>query len=109
MPPYHIFIGVGIVLIVTCLVVRDRTEYRISKLRSEFMALRTEEQRQADLRDEIELMVAQAGEALMRGDRRCQSLLNDTGEMANLMEQMEPLIPGEPSAGSASVEREDQA
>ena len=102
--PYQIFLGVGILLVVVCLVVRDRTEYRISRLRAELLALRTEEKRQADVRDEVELMIAQAGEALMRGDRRCGNMQKGCQALAEMVEELQPLMPdnGDP----ASVEEE---
>jgi len=71
--PYYIFIGAGIILVIACLIVRDRTEYEITRLRAECMALRNDEKRQSDTRNDIELMVAQANDALMRADRRRNS------------------------------------
>ncbi|SVE30151.1 uncharacterized protein METZ01_LOCUS483005 [marine metagenome] len=60
----------GVALIILNLIVRDQTEFRLSRLRSDLLALNSEEKR----RDEVELMVAQIGEALMRADRRRTSL-----------------------------------
>ena len=105
--PYQIFLGIGIFLVVVCLVVRDRTEYRISRLRAELMALRTEEKRQADVRDEVELMIAQAGEALMRGDRRCNSMEKGCQALSEMVEELRPLIPEEDEgADTAAVDQE---
>ena len=106
--PYQIFLGIGIFLVVVCLVVRDRTEYRVSRLRAELMALRTDEKRQADARDEVELMIAQAGEALMRGDRRCGSMDKGCRALADLVEELRPLVPEE-EEGAAGVDQEGAA
>ncbi len=105
--PYQIFLGIGIFLVVVCLIVRDRTEYRISRLRAELMSLRTEEKRQADVRDEVELMIAQAGEALMRGDRRCGSMDKGCLALTEMVEELLPLIPEEgEGADTAAVDQE---
>jgi uncharacterized oligopeptide transporter (OPT) family protein len=101
----YIFIGAGVVLVITCLIVRDRTEYAITRMRAEFMALRTEEKRQSEIRDDIELMVAQAGEALMRADRRCNSLRKGCETVAALTAQVE-VISSEGQTGPASMEQE---
>jgi|TARA_B100001964_G_scaffold174630_1_gene192318 hypothetical protein len=60
----------GVALIIVNLVVRDQTQFRISRLRAELLGLISEEKRLAERRDEVELMVAQIADALMRADRR---------------------------------------
>ena len=77
----HFFIGAGIILVIACLIVRDRTEYEITRLRAECMALR----------NDIELMVAQANDALMRADRHCSSLRKGCEIAAALTVQLEIL------------------
>ena len=64
----------GVALIIVNLIVRDQTQFRLSRLRSELMGLRSEEKRLSERRDEVELMVAQIGDALMRADRRRTAL-----------------------------------
>ena len=103
--PYHIFIGAGIILVIACLIVRDRTEYEITRLRTECMALRNDEKRQLDTRNDIELMVAQANNALMRADRRCNSLRKGCEIAAVLTVQLEALA-DEQQAGPASMEQD---
>ena len=93
--PYYIFIGAGIILVIACLIVRDRTEYEITRLRAECMALR----------NDIELMVAQANDALMRADRRCNSLRKGCEIAAALTVQLEALA-DEQQAGPASMEQD---
>ena len=105
---YKIFLGAAILLVVTCLIVRDRTEDRLSRLRAELMALRSEEKRQGELRDEVEIMVAQAGEALMRADRRLGSLEKGCREMADLLETLNTLVFDEKASASESAEAEEQ-
>ena len=76
----------GVALIIINLVVRDQTEFRLSQLRTELLALNSEEKRLAERRDEVDLMVAQIGDALMRADRRRLSLEKGCGQMADKLE-----------------------
>lgn len=100
--PYYIFIGAGVILVIACLIVRDRTEYEITRMRAEYMALRNDEKRQSDTRNGIELMVAQANDALMRADRRCNSLRKGCEVAAALTVQLEALA-DEQQVGPASM------
>ena len=68
--------GAGVVLLVICLIVRERTETSIRALRTEFMSLRSREKRLANRCDEIEKMESQMREALMRTGR-CQQELGE--------------------------------
>lgn len=102
---YQFFIGAGIILVIACLIVRDRTEYEITRLRAECMALRNDEKRQADMRNDIELMVAQANDAIIRADRRSNSLRKGCEIAADLKVRLEVLA-DEQQAGSASMEQE---
>ena len=88
-------LGAGIILVIACLIVRDRTEYEITRLRAECMALR----------NDIELMVAQANDALMRADRHCNSLRKGCEIAAALTVQLEALA-DEQQAGPASMEQD---
>ena len=91
----EILLVVGIALTIATLIVRDRTEFRLSRLRAELMALRAEEQRLADLRNEIEIMVAQVGDALMRVERCFQSVEKSNEELDGMMESLRASIKGE--------------
>ena len=59
-----------ILLLIAALVVRDQTGFRVTQLRSELLALRNEQRRLSERRDEIELMVAQIGDAPIWDDVR---------------------------------------
>lgn len=85
----------GVALIIINLIVRDQTQFRISRLRSELLGLRSEEKRLAERRDEVELMVAQIADALMRADRRRQSLERGCGTMQEKLEQIGAMIAGD--------------
>ena len=76
----------GVLLLIAALVVRDQTEFRISQLRSELIALRNEEKRLSERRDEIELMVAQIGDALMRADRRTNAFDKGLEQVSEILE-----------------------
>ncbi len=66
----EIYAAVGILLVITCLVVRDRTAFKLSRLRAELMALRNEEKRMAELLTEIEVFISRIADGIMRADRR---------------------------------------
>ncbi len=68
--------GASLLLLVNCLIVRDRTNSRIRSIRTELGSLRSREKRLAARCDEIEKMESQMREALMRTSR-CQ---NELGE-----------------------------
>ncbi len=78
----------GVLLLIAALVVRDQTEFRISQLRSELLALRNEEKRLSERRDEIELMVAQIGDALMRADRRTSAFDKGLEQVSEILEAL---------------------
>ena len=94
-----ILLGTGIVLTIVCLILRDRTEHRLSILRAELMALRSEEQRLADLRNEIEIMVAQIGDALMRVESRYQTIDKSNGELNKMVEELRTAIKDKETGG----------
>lgn len=92
----------GVALIIVNLIVRDQTQYRIGRLRTELLGLRSEEKRLSERRDEVELMVAQVGDALVRADRRRLALEKGCEAMAGLLEAARRLQTGdEPSAADA--------
>ncbi len=90
----------GVALIILNLVVRDQTEFRLSRLRSDLLALNSEEKRLAERRDEVELMVAQIGEALMRADRRQTSVEKGCGQLADKLEMIGSLTGTDPNAAA---------
>ena len=61
-----LYLAVGISLIIICLVVRDRTAFRLSRLRAEFMALRNEEKRAAKLLSEEKAFISRISDDSMR-------------------------------------------
>jgi len=78
----------SVLLLIAALVVRDQTEFRVSQLRSELVALRNEEKRLSERRDEIELMVAQIGDALMRADRRTNAFDKGLEQVSEILEAL---------------------
>ena len=78
----------GVVLIIVCLILRDQTQFRLSRLRTEVLVLRTEEKRLSERRDEIELMVAQIGDAIMRADRRCNEINKGCDKLVDLLGEL---------------------
>ena len=89
---FEILLAAGIVLIIVALIVRDQTLYRLSRLRTELLALKSEEKRLSERREEIELMVAQIGEAVMRADRRNTAIEKGCTSLSNRLEALSELV-----------------
>lgn len=85
----------AIFLIVVCLVARNQTEYRLTQLRSQLLALRSEEKRLAQEHEELEQMISQIGETLARGERRRQSLRDYDQELIDLLQELHQEVRGE--------------
>ena len=64
------------------------------------MTLRSEEQRLAELRNEIEIMVAQIGDALMRVESRYQTIDKSNGELNKMVEELRTAIKDKEAGGS---------
>lgn len=84
----EVLIGLCVFLLVANLVVRDRIEYRISKLRTELMALRAEDRRLGDRHKEVDRLAAQTEEALDRAGRRGHSACQENEEMAYALRRL---------------------
>jgi len=84
-----IYLAVAIVLVIVALVVRDQTEFKLSRLRAEILALRSEEQRLGEERTDLERMVAQTGEALMRGDHRQRAVDKQFKELVEVLQKLD--------------------
>ena len=91
-----IYLAVAIVLVIVALVVRDQTEFRLSRMRADLLALRSEEQRLGMERSEIERMVAQTGEATMRADNRQRNLDQQFKELVEILKQLDVELPSPP-------------
>lgn len=83
-----VFLAITIVLIIVALVVRDQTEFKLSRLRAELLGLRSDEQRLSEERTDLERMVAQAGDALMRADQRQRAAEKSHREVADMLQEM---------------------
>ena len=84
----------GVALIIVNLVIRDQTQFRLGRLRSDLLALRSEDKRLAERREEVELMVAQIGDSMMRADRRRMSLEKGCGTMRAHLDKIIALTGG---------------
>lgn len=83
-----LFIAIVIALLITCLVVRDQTEFKLGKMRSDLLGLRTEEKRVEEARTEVEQMVRWVGEALNRADKRQRTAEQDGRALENILNRM---------------------
>jgi len=83
-----LFITLVVVLVITCLVVRDQSEFKLGKLRSELLGLRSEEKRLEEARTEIEQLVRWVGEALNRADTRQRTAERDGRELTGILDRM---------------------
>ena len=84
----ELYLAVGISLIITCLVVRDRTAYKISRLRAELMGLRNEERRAAELLTEVEVLISRISESILRADRRDMGLQKGCEQLGPILEEL---------------------
>jgi hypothetical protein len=100
-----ILLSMVIVLVIVALVVRDQTEFKLSRLRGQLLALRSEEQRLGEDHIELERLVAQTGEALMRADSRLRSVTAAIAELAAVVSQLDwGVNPDQPpSAASPAI------
>jgi|TARA_B110000495_G_scaffold200235_1_gene215087 hypothetical protein len=70
-----------VVLVITCLVVRDQAEFKLGKLRSE-------EKRLEETRTEVEQLVRGVGEELNRADTRQRTAEQNNRELAEILDGM---------------------
>ncbi|MFT5085700.1 MAG: myosin heavy subunit [Candidatus Latescibacterota bacterium] len=77
-----------VVLVITCLVVRDQTEFKLGKLRTELLGLRSEEKRLEETRTEVEQLVRGVGEELNRADTRQRTAEQNNRELAEILDGM---------------------
>ena len=80
-----VYLSVIIILVIAALVVRDQTEFKLTRLRADLLALRSEEQRLSEERTDLERMIAQASEALMRADNRQRAAEKTHNEVVELL------------------------
>jgi len=84
-----IYLAISIVLVIVALVVRDQTEFKLSRLRADILALRSEEQRLGEERTDLERMIAQTGEALMRADNRQRAVDKQFKELVETLKKLD--------------------
>lgn len=100
------FIAIVIALVITCLVVRDQTEFKLGKMRSELLGLRTEEKRVEETRTEVEQMVRWVGEALNRADKRQRTAEHDGRELEEILDAMGIELKADAASTAAASTRE---
>lgn len=100
MPLLEILLVLGVLLTIVDLIVRDQTQFRLARLRSELLALRSEEKRLAERRQEVELMVAQIGDALMRTDRRTHAIEKGTTAVGGALDKLDQLAQNKTGDGA---------
>ena len=83
-----LLLAVDIVLTIAALVVRDQTRFKLSRLRTELLALRSEEQRLGEEGEELQQMIAQVGEAVLRADHRRKEMKAVCQELISLLESL---------------------
>jgi hypothetical protein len=81
-------IATAILLLIVNLVARDRIEFRISRLRSELMSLRSEEKRLKERRKEVDRLAAQIDEAVERSGHRGRSANQEGEAIAMLLRRL---------------------
>ena len=89
----------GVLLTIGDLIVRDQTQFRLARLLGELRALRSEEKRLAERRQEVELMVAQIGDALMRTDRRRWAIEKGSMAVGEALDKFDHMARGDAEEG----------
>ncbi len=77
-----------IVLVVACLAVRDQTIFKLSKMRTDFLGLRTEVQRMDEMRVEAEQISRWVSEALSRTASRQRKAEQYCHELEDMLAEM---------------------
>lgn len=91
----ELYLAVGILLVIAVLVVRDRTAFKLSRMRAELMALRNEEKRTAELLTEIEVFISRISDGIMRADRRELGLEKASERLGVILEDLQALLDGD--------------
>jgi len=99
MPLLEILLVLGVLLTIVDLIVRDQTQFRLVRLRGELLGLRSEEKRLSERRKEVELMVAQIGDALMRTERRRHSIEKGGTAVGEALDKLDHMARGDGGDG----------
>lgn len=100
MPVIGIFLAVGVGLVIAALVVRDQTQFRLSRLRAQVVSLRNEERRVAEQRRKVDLEIAQVSEALMRGMDRLRDAKRACESFGTQLERLQAMPEEEGELGA---------
>lgn len=85
---FELLLGSGIALVIVNLVVRDRTEFRVSRLRAELMTLRTSEKRQTERRKDVDRLAASLEECVGRAEHRSRTARLETETLVTGLKQL---------------------
>ena len=88
----ELYLAVGISLIITCLVLRDRTVFKLGRLRAELMALRNEEKHTSEVITDIEVFISSISDGTLRADRRELGLEKATEQLRVVIEDLRLLV-----------------
>jgi hypothetical protein len=99
----EIYAAAGILLVIATLVVRDRTAFRLSRLRAELMSLRSEEKRTVELLTEVEVFISRISDGIMRADRRELGLEKASEHLGVVLEDLKALLEGEDGESAPST------
>ena len=88
----ELYLAISIFLIITCLVVRDRTAFKLSRLRTELMALRNEEKRTSEVLIQIGVLISRISDDILRAERRQFGLEKASKQLSLLLEDLTPIV-----------------
>ena len=88
----ELYLAISIFLIITCLVVRDRTAFKLSRLRTELMALRNEEKRTSEVLIQIGVLISRISDDILRAERRQLGLEKASKQLSLLLEDLTPIV-----------------
>ena len=97
----ELYLAISIFLIITCLVVRDRTAFKLSRLRAELMALRNEEKRTSEVLTQIGVLISRISDDILRAERRQLGLEKASKQLSLLLEDLTPIVRKDEKAAAA--------
>ena len=100
--------GVGVVLLIVCLVVRETTETRLARMRTALMALRNQERGLEQQINDMQTTKSQIGEAMSRAQGRQTSIAHLLESVLNDLGQLHEFLRGESLPGVPGAEGDDE-
>ena len=100
--------GVGVVLLIVCLVVRETTETRLARMRTALMALRNQERGLDQQINDMQTTKSQIGEAMSRAQGRQTSISHLLESVYGDLGKLYEFLRGEPLPSAPGMEGDEE-